>query len=32
MGTVHVLKAVYATPHVGSVVNVTTDKVYLNRE
>lgn len=32
MGTVHVCEAVRATPSVKSFVNVTTDKVYLNRE
>lgn len=32
MGTVNVLEAVRACPPVKSVVNVTTDKVYLNRE
>ena len=32
MGTVHVLEAVRAAPCVRSFVNVTTDKVYLNRE
>ena len=32
MGTVHLLEAVRQTPSVRSVVNVTTDKVYLNRE
>ena len=32
MGTVHVLEAVRQTGSVRSVVNVTTDKVYLNRE
>ncbi|MBR6255801.1 MAG: CDP-glucose 4,6-dehydratase [Lachnospiraceae bacterium] len=32
MGTVNVLEAVRQCPSVKSVVNVTTDKVYLNRE
>ncbi len=32
MGTVNVLECVRNTPSVKSVVNVTTDKVYLNRE
>ena len=32
MGTVNVLEAVCACPSVRSFVNVTTDKVYLNRE
>ena len=32
MGTVNVLEAVRQCPSVRSVVNVTTDKVYLNRE
>lgn len=32
MGTVHMLEAVRATPGVGAVVNVTTDKCYENRE
>ena len=32
MGTVNVLEAVRQCPSVGSVINVTTDKVYLNRE
>ncbi len=32
MGTVNVFEAVRNTPSVKSVVNVTTDKVYLNRE
>lgn len=32
MGTVNVLECVRNTPSVRSVVNVTTDKVYLNRE
>lgn len=32
MGTVHVLECVRTTPSVKSFVNVTTDKVYLNRE
>jgi CDP-glucose 4,6-dehydratase len=32
MGTVHVLEAVRATPSVRSVVNVTSDKCYDNRE
>ena len=32
MGTVHVLEAARATPGVRAVVNVTTDKVYENRE
>ncbi len=32
MGTVNVLECVRQTPSVKSVVNVTTDKVYLNRE
>jgi CDP-glucose 4,6-dehydratase len=32
MGTVNVLEAVRATPGVQAVVNVTTDKCYLNRE
>lgn len=32
MGTVHLLEAVRACPSVRSVVNVTTDKVYENRE
>lgn len=32
MGTVNVLEAVRRTPSVRSFVNVTTDKVYLNRE
>lgn len=32
MGTVHVLEAVRHCPSVKSVVNVTTDKVYLNKE
>ena len=32
MGTVNVLEAVRACPSVRSFVNVTTDKVYLNRE
>lgn len=32
MGTVHVLECVRHTPSVRSVVNVTTDKVYRNRE
>jgi CDP-glucose 4,6-dehydratase len=32
MGTVHLLEAVRSTPSVRSVVNVTTDKVYENRE
>ncbi len=32
MGTVHMLEAVRATPSVKSVVNVTTDKCYENRE
>ncbi len=32
MGTVHVLECVRLTPSVKSFVNVTTDKVYLNRE
>lgn len=32
MGTVHLLEAVRATPGVKSVVNVTTDKCYENRE
>ena len=32
MGTVNLLEAVRGTPSVRSVVNVTTDKVYLNRE
>lgn len=32
MGTVHVLDCIRTTPSVKSFVNVTTDKVYLNRE
>ncbi len=32
MGTVHLLEAVRRTPGILSVLNVTTDKVYLNRE
>lgn len=32
MGTVHLLEAARATPGVRAVVNVTTDKCYLNRE
>ncbi|MCR5374382.1 MAG: CDP-glucose 4,6-dehydratase [Lachnospiraceae bacterium] len=32
MGTVNFLEAVRKTPSVKSVINVTTDKVYLNRE
>ncbi len=32
MGTVHMLEAVRATPSVGVVVNVTSDKCYENRE
>jgi CDP-glucose 4,6-dehydratase len=32
MGTVHILEAVRLTPSVRSFVNVTTDKVYENRE
>ena len=32
MGTVNLLEAVRQTPSVRSVLNVTTDKVYLNRE
>lgn len=32
MGTVNILEAVRATPSVKSFVNITTDKVYLNRE
>lgn len=32
MGTVHVLEALRASPDVRSFVNITTDKVYLNRE
>ena len=32
MGTVNVLECVRNTPSVRSVINVTTDKVYLNRE
>lgn len=32
MGTVHVLECVRTTPSVRSVVNVTTDKVYQNKE
>lgn len=32
MGTVHVLECVRCTPSVKSFLNVTTDKVYLNRE
>lgn len=32
LGTVHVLEAVRATPGVRALVNVTTDKVYDNRE
>lgn len=32
MGTVNLLESVRLTPSVRSVVNVTTDKVYLNRE
>ncbi len=32
MGTVHLLEAVRCTPAVKAVVNVTTDKVYENRE
>lgn len=32
MGTVNFLEAVRANPHVRSVVNITTDKVYMNRE
>lgn len=32
MGTVHLLEAVRSTPSVRAVVNVTTDKVYENRE
>jgi CDP-glucose 4,6-dehydratase len=32
MGTVHLLEAVRATPEVRAVINVTTDKCYLNRE
>lgn len=32
MGTVHMLEAVRATPSVKTVVNVTTDKCYENRE
>lgn len=32
MGTVHILEAVRRTPGIISVLNVTTDKVYLNRE
>lgn len=32
MGTVHVLECVRTTPSVKSFVNVTTDKVYFNRE
>lgn len=32
MGTVHVLECVRTTPSVRSFVNVTTDKVYLNKE
>lgn len=32
MGTVNLLEAVRRTPSVRSVLNVTTDKVYLNRE
>ena len=32
MGTVNILEAVHSTPSVKSFVNITTDKVYLNRE
>jgi len=32
MGTVHLLEAVRATPSVGVVVNITSDKCYENRE
>ena len=32
MGTVNILEAVRSCPSVKSVINVTTDKVYLNRE
>ena len=32
MGTVHLMEAVRQTPGILSVLNVTTDKVYLNRE
>ena len=32
MGTVNVMECVRGTPSVKSVINVTTDKVYLNRE
>ena len=32
MGTVNILEAVRATPSVKSLVNITTDKVYLNKE
>lgn len=32
MGTVNVLECIRQTPSVRSVINVTTDKVYLNRE
>lgn len=32
MGTVHVLECVRTTPSVKSFINVTTDKVYLNKE
>lgn len=32
MGTVHVLECIRTTPSVQSFLNVTTDKVYLNRE
>ena len=32
MGTVHLLEAVRLHPCVRSVLNVTTDKVYYNRE
>ncbi len=32
MGTVNILEAVRATPSVKSFVNITTDKVYLNKE
>ena len=32
MGTVHILECVRTTPSVRSFLNVTTDKVYLNKE
>jgi CDP-glucose 4,6-dehydratase len=32
MGTVHILEALRLTPSAGSLVNVTTDKVYENKE